>query len=434
MDPDERVNYLDAVMPPSQDRPSAVLARFPGPVTLRTSTSNSLILLGVGVTLTIAGAYWIVTAGENVRGVVVGSIFVAVFGCVILVSTRAMRASDAITLAANHFEVLRGPHRGSYSWREVGNFHVVTGEDSATAVFDRVHPDKRPHGRSARFFGLDYDAKLPDCARLSARDLAHLMDAWRHQAVENGPHVPDDAPGDAPLAEITRGVAQPGDSTLVGEHSRAAAEPSTPIPPASRRTKIALLSAAAAVVAIGGVIAVGGHRSSPSSQQVVLPFTDLSDPTGVAVDSAGAVYVCDHERKQVLELPPGSTSPNVLVSGGPLAPTGVAVGSSGDVYVADFLANADFLRSGGVVMKFERAPGKMTGTSLPIEGLIGSIGDVAVDSAGTVYVTQPLYATVLQLPAGSATSTKLSFPGLNGGGFARVNGLAVDGANSVYVV
>jgi hypothetical protein len=166
---------------------------------LRTSTGNSLILLGVGVALTIAGAYWIVTARGNVRGIVVGSIFVAVFGCLILVSTRGVRASDAITLAADHFHVLRGPDCGSYSWREVGNFHVVTGRNSATAVFDRVHPDKRPHGRSAKFFGLDYDAKLPDCAGLSARDLAHVMEAWRHHAVESGPHVPDDVPADAPL-------------------------------------------------------------------------------------------------------------------------------------------------------------------------------------------------------------------------------------------
>jgi DNA-binding beta-propeller fold protein YncE len=435
MHPDERVNYLDAVMSPSRDRASAVLARFPGPVTLRTSTSNSLILLGVGVALTIAGAYWIVTAGENVRGIVVGSVFVAVFGCVILVSTRGVRASDAITLAADHFQVLRGPDCGSYSWREVGNFHVVTGRNSSTAVFDRVHPDKRPHGRYAKFFGLDYDAKLPDCAGLSARDLAHVMDAWRRHAVENGPHAPDDVSADAPLAEMTRGVAQPADSALVAERSRAAAEPSTPIPRVSRRTKIALLSAAGAVVAIVvvGVVAVGGHRSSPPSPQVVLPF-DLSDPTGVTVDSAGAVYVCDYKRKQVLKLPPGSNRSEVLVGEGLLAPTGVAVDGLGNVYVADFVANADFLRSAGVVMKFEVAPGEVTGRSLPIAGLVGSIGDVAVDSAGTVYVTQPLFAAVLQLPADSTTSTKLSFPGLNGGGWARVNGLAVDGANSVYVV
>jgi hypothetical protein len=40
---------------------------------------------------------------------------------------------------------------------------------------------------------------LPDCAGLSARDLAHVMEAWRHHAVESGPHVPDDVPADAPL-------------------------------------------------------------------------------------------------------------------------------------------------------------------------------------------------------------------------------------------
>jgi serine/threonine-protein kinase len=374
-------------------------------------------MLGVGVALTITGVYWIVAGGHNGRGVIVGSFFVVVFGCLTLVSIRGLRTSDAITLAADHFEILSGPNPGSYLWREVGNFHFVSGQSSSTTVFDRVQPDEPPHGRARKIFGRGYDAKLPDCAGLSARDLADLMDAWRGRALEH------------------RGAAQPADPELVAERSRAAAETSVPTSRMSRRTKIALLSAAAGVVAIviAGVVAVGGHRSIPSSRQVVL-LTGLGDPMGITVDSAGAVYVCDFGHKEVLELAPGFGGPMVLPSGGPLAPTGVAVDSSGVVYVSDFLAGADFLRSAGVVMKFETAQGKTTGTSLPISGLIGSIGDVAVDSAGTVYVAQPLFVAVMQLPAGSTTSTKLSFPGLNGGGFARLSGLTVDGANSVYVV
>jgi serine/threonine-protein kinase len=40
------------------------------------------------------------------------------------------------------------------------------------------------------------------------------------------------------------------------------------------------------------------------NNQVVLPFTGLNDPRGVAVDTAGTVYVANHGNNQVLKLPP----------------------------------------------------------------------------------------------------------------------------------
>ena len=60
------------------------------------------------------------------------------------------------------------------------------------------------------------------------------------------------------------------------------------------------------VAALVGIIAVVGHWSSrttttqPShpasySSAVVVPFTDLFNPQGVAVDTGGNVYVADNE-------------------------------------------------------------------------------------------------------------------------------------------
>jgi serine/threonine protein kinase, bacterial len=67
-------------------------------------------------------------------------------------------------------------------------------------------------------------------------------------------------------------------------------------------------------------------------------------------------------------------------------------------------------------------------TVLPFTGLREPQG-LAVDSAGTAYVTDFGNNRVLKLPAGASTSSTLPFTGLNGPG-----GVAVDTAGAVYVV
>jgi serine/threonine protein kinase, bacterial len=42
-----------------------------------------------------------------------------------------------------------------------------------------------------------------------------------------------------------------------------------------------------------------------SATQTVLPFTGINNPYGVAVDSAGNLYVTDAVNNQVVKLPAG---------------------------------------------------------------------------------------------------------------------------------
>ena len=44
----------------------------------------------------------------------------------------------------------------------------------------------------------------------------------------------------------------------------------------------------------------------------MLPFTGLKDPDGVAVDSAGNLYVTDSDNNRVLKLAAGSTTQTAL--------------------------------------------------------------------------------------------------------------------------
>lgn len=73
--------------------------------------------------------------------------------------------------------------------------------------------------------------------------------------------------------------------------------------------------------------------------QTVLPFDGLNGPSGVAIDTAGNVYVADHQNHRVLKLAAGSTTQTVLPF--PTGPDGLqlpsvlTVDKDGNVYVAD---------------------------------------------------------------------------------------------------
>ena len=73
-----------------------------------------------------------------------------------------------------------------------------------------------------------------------------------------------------------------------------------------------------------------------SPTQAVLPFTGLNYPGGVAVDSAGNLYVTDGGNNRVLKLAAGLAHPDRAAVHRPQPTlTGVAVDSAGNLYVTD---------------------------------------------------------------------------------------------------
>ena len=198
------------------------------------------------------------------------------------------------------------------------------------------------------------------------------------------------------------------------------------------------------------------------TRQVELPFTGLNSPTGVAVDTAGTVYVTDDGNNRVLRLPAGMngmgspltrTNPvelplhvqvpsNVAVIAGDVyvtdnsrvlklaarwdtpielpfvvpVPMGVAVDNAGDVYVTE----------GGNSRVLKLSAWATTQVEVPFGGdLEGLTGGVAVDNAGNVYAAGK--DSVWKLSAGANTPTRLS------SGLKSPNGVAVDTAGNIYV-
>ena len=89
----------------------------------------------------------------------------------------------------------------------------------------------------------------------------------------------------------------------------------------------------------------------------MLPFTGLSGPLGVAVDTAGNLYVADTFNNRVLKLAAGSSTPTVLPFTGLSAPRAVAVDTAGNLYVTDPCTQSGGETAGGVMRRTAGARG-----------------------------------------------------------------------------
>jgi hypothetical protein len=154
--------------------------------------------------------------------------------------------------------------------------------------------------------------------------------------------------------------------------------------------------ARAAIVAAAVVLLVQAAQwhSPPTPAQaagytVKTLVTGLSNPSGVAVDAGGNVYIADTNNNAVKKY--DGTTLTTLVSSGLRNPHGVAVDAGGNVYIADTNNNA--------VKKYD-------GTALTtlVSGLGNPYG-VAVDGSGNVYVTSYSNSELLELLASAPTAT-----------------------------
>ncbi len=168
--------------------------------------------------------------------------------------------------------------------------------------------------------------------------------------------------------------------------------------------------------------------AAPSDWTTALNFTGggLDAPGGIAIDSAGNVWLANTEGNSVTELSSAGTpvSSSLGFTGGGLnAPSAIAIDGAGNAWVADY-GNDRVTEINSSGMAISPAFGYSGG------GLLGP-QSIAIDAAGNVWVANLDGNSVTEL--NSAGTPISSATGFTGGGLQGGKSIAIDGAGNIWV-
>lgn len=182
-----------------------------------------------------------------------------------------------------------------------------------------------------------------------------------------------------------------------------------------------------------GTLTIGGKtftvtQAGANYDLTTVPFTvtatGLADPSGVALDSTGNLYIADYTNNQVKKWTRSTKTVSILdTTAAELnGPTGVAVDALGNVYIADSRNNQ--------IKKWSPVTQTVSILDTSASPLLSPYG-VAVDTAGNVYIADSDHNAIKKWTAATGVITTLA-----GGPISELNGpqgLAVDATGNVFI-
>lgn len=167
----------------------------------------------------------------------------------------------------------------------------------------------------------------------------------------------------------------------------------------------------------------GGGWTETEIGTDILAQDGLHQPTGIAVDGAGNVFVADATQNRVVEFVPtesGYTQVDLPSISGLNIPEGLAVDAAGNLYIADY--------NRARIVKETPGPNGYSQAVLAT-GLNGPMG-IAVDPNGNVFATSPQGSVVYEIPPGvEGQQGAQTF----GSGFVNPFALGADALGNIYV-
>jgi uncharacterized protein (TIGR03437 family) len=176
----------------------------------------------------------------------------------------------------------------------------------------------------------------------------------------------------------------------------------------------------------------------------------LSNPLGMALDSAGNLYIADSINQRVREVVNGTIS--TVAGNGTAAflgdaaaatsaeldlPSGVAVDSSGNLYIADTLNCVIRKVAGGNITTYVGSDtnyavncGGGGDHGLAINAQLANPTGLALDAAGNLYIADAGNSNIRIVNKATGIITPLSTAGIN---LNSPKGVAVDAAGDVYI-
>ena len=203
------------------------------------------------------------------------------------------------------------------------------------------------------------------------------------------------------------------------------------------------------------ITTVAGTTFSFPSQPVPALNAPLGNVAGVATDAKGNVYFTDSDNNLVLKIGPdgnlsvvaGNVTNGPSKDSGPATsvtlsgPSGLAVDSAGAVYVAEFYGHRVRKIAGGIITTFAGNGGSFGDNGPATSAQLSYPSDVAVDAAGNVYIADSGNNRIRKVSNGIITT----FAGNGTAGFSGdgvppattelngPSGVAVDAAGDLYI-